>query len=269
MKAERRHELKTNALARGIEDFPEYWREYGSKILLVILVAAVVFLLVRYWNDKKVRDAELVSSSMQTVQVELDRLRGLPILLENGASTSFVAEQRQKVAELADQAISTVLNTAKDSKTLANAFLARGDLNWALANFPELPGASTLPATLQIQNRDSLLDQARSSYEKVLEPAYSGSPSDVFYARIGLAAIAENQGQWDKAKAQYEAIANAADMPKSFKDYASDRLAQLPQIQTAALIVPRPPSGPEAPATRAIGPMPMPLPTTSAPSTQP
>ena len=52
---ERRHDLKTNALARGVEGMPRSLREYGSRILLVVLVAAIVFLLVRYWNYKKIR----------------------------------------------------------------------------------------------------------------------------------------------------------------------------------------------------------------------
>ena len=272
MKAERRHELKTNALARGLDDMPELWHEYGSKILLIVLVAAVAFLLVRYWADKKAHDAELITSSMQSIHSDLDQLRGLPMLLANGAGAQVVAEQRQKIAQRVDGSISTVLNTAKDSKVLANAFLARGDLNWLLANFPDVPGSDTLPSTLQIQNHDSLLDEARASYEKVLEPAYSTSPSDVFYARIGLAAIDENQAQWDKAKAQYQAIADAADMPASFKDYSGERIAQLPQLQSAALIVPQPPPPaveiPKPEPRGPIGPIgPMPLPATSAPAT--
>jgi hypothetical protein len=262
MKAERRHELKTNSLARGLEGVPEHWREYGSKVLLVILVGAIVFLLVRYWNDKKVRDAEMVTSSMQTAHAELEQLKNLPIQLF-GASASAVAEQRQRIAQQVDQAFSTVINSTKDPKTLANAFLGQGDLNWMLANFPELPGAETLPSNLQIQNRDALLDQARSWYEKVLESGNSAAPSDVFYARLGLAAIAENQSQWDKAKSQYQSVVDAAEMPTSFKEYARDRLAQLPQLLTPALIVPRPPVVPEATAP-ASAPA-----TTSRPTTAP
>ena len=55
MKAERRHDLKTNALARGLEGFPYYWRTYGSQALLVVLIFLIVFMLVRYWNEKKAR----------------------------------------------------------------------------------------------------------------------------------------------------------------------------------------------------------------------
>ena len=248
MKAERRHDLKTNTLVRGVEAAPDYWKEYGSRILLVALVAAIVFLLVRYWNDKKVRDAELVTESVETANVAVHELAQLPRQIEGGTSASEVASNRQKVAQQADQAINTVLNSSKDPKTLANAYLARGDLNWELANFPELPGSQTLPSDLQITNRDGLFEQARTSYEKVLDPAYAASSTDVFYARMGLAAVAENVGQWDQAKSQYQAIVSTANMPDSFKQLAETRLADLPKYQTPVLLV-APPAVAPAPAS--------------------
>jgi tetratricopeptide (TPR) repeat protein len=237
MKAERRHDLKTNALARGVEGMPDYWREYGSRILLVILVAAIVFLLVRYWNDKKARDAAMLIDAMETATSSVRQLGMLPLEIQAGGSAAEVAENRQKVVQQAEQAINTVLNFSKDAKTLANAYLARGDLNWELANFPELPGADTLPSNLQLSNRDAFVEQARASYQKVLEPTYSGSIADVFYARMGLAALAENAGQWVDAKSQYEAISGGTNMPESFKEIATTRLANLSKYQTPALLV--------------------------------
>jgi hypothetical protein len=247
MKAERRHDLKTNALARGVEAAPDYWREYGSRILLVALVAAIVFLLVRYWNDKKLNDARLVAESVETANMAVHELAELP-RVEGGASAAEVAQSRQKVAQQAEQAINTVLNSSKDPKTLANAYLARGDLNWELANFPEMPGSQTLPTDLQLTNRDGLFEQARSSYEKVLDPSYSASTTDVFYARMGLAAVAEDLVQWDQAKSQYQAIGAVANMPESFKQLANTRLADLPKLQTPVLLVPPPVVAP-APAS--------------------
>jgi tetratricopeptide (TPR) repeat protein len=247
MKAERRHDLKTNALARGVEGAPELWREYGSRILLVVLVAAIVFLLVKYWNEKKAQDAKVVAESIEAANNLVHQLNLLP--LEYAGSASELAENRQKTVQQAEEAINKVLNSTKDPKTLANAYLARGDLNWSLANFPDTPGAATLPAQLQISDRSGLADQARSSYEKVLVPPYSGSTTDVFYARMGLAAVAENQGQWDQARAQYQAIKDGANMPDSFKEIAGTRLGVLPKVQTPVLLVPPPVVAPGPPAS--------------------
>lgn len=278
MKAERRHELKTNALARGVEGAPDLWREYGSRILLIVLVAAIVFLLVRYWNDKKLRDAQMVTESLQTANSSVHELSLLPLEIRAGGSAADVAQNRLRVVQQAEQSINTVLNSSKDPKVLADAYLARGDLNWTLANFPELPGAQTLPSNLQLTNRDIFTEQARSSYEKVLDPQYSGSSTDVFYARMGLAAVAENLGQWDQAKLQYEAIRDAANMPDSFKEVASTRLTDLAKAQTPVLLVP-PPVAATTPAQAASEPStqeaPGLMPTTSiwvtatAPSTRP
>lgn len=251
MKAERRHELKTNALARGLEGLPDYWREYGSRILLVVLVAAIAFLLVRYWNDKKANDARLVAESIETASTSLQELQQLPAQ-SFVRPASEIAEGREKLRQQAEQAINTILNTTKDPKMLVAAYLDRGNLYWSLANFPETPGSTTLPSSQQLTNRDAFLDQAKASYEKVLDPAYKASVENIFAARMGLAAIAENQGKWDEAKAQYQAIADAPNMPASFKELAAKRLANLAKYQSPALLVPAPTVTPEpstAPAT--------------------
>lgn len=249
MKAERRHDLKTNALARGVEGAPDLWREYGSRFLLIVLVAAIVFLLVRWWNENKANQARMVAESIETANNTVHDLGILPIEAGAGLPASQVAQNRQNLVQQAEESINKVLNTTKDPKTLANAYLARGDLNWTLANFPELPGAATLPSQLQISDHNALAEQARSSYQKVLEPPYSSSMADVFYARMGLAAIAENLGQWDQAKEQYQAIKDGAAMPDSFKQIASGRLANLSKVQTPVLLVPPPEVSPAAAAT--------------------
>lgn len=246
MKAERRHELKTNALARGLEGLPNYWREYGSRVLLVVLVAAIVFLLVRYWNDKKASDARIVAESSETAATSVEELSRLPLQAQR-LPASMVADARDKARQQADQAINTILNTTKDPKTIASAYQMRGNLNWTLANFPELPGSTTLPTSLQLTDRGAYLEQARAAYEKVLDPAYSASIDNVFAARMGLAAVAENEGQWERAKSQYQAIADAPNMPPAFKDLADRRIANLAKYQTPALLVPAPQLPPEVP----------------------
>ncbi len=189
-----------------------------------------------------------------------------------------------KVSGAINDAVSTVLNTSKDPGLLARAYIAQGDLDWKLANMPDPAGATTRP-DLKIPNREGLLGGAAESYLKVLDPPYSNNGLDVFTARMGLAAVAENRGKWDDAKSQYKAIVDAANLPQSFKAIASQRLIDLPNYQKAALLNPPPepgsaptttaPSvlGPEAPLFPTTTPTSMPgattLPATSAPATQP
>ena len=122
---------------------------------------------------------------------------------------------------------------------MANVYLLRGDLNWDLANFPAIPGADTQPS-LDVPNRDGLLEKAAASYGQVLDSTLGANLDDVFYARTGLAAIAENQAQWDKAKLQYQAIIDASNMTAGYKAYAKERIERLPEIQSTVLLVPPP-----------------------------
>ena len=272
MKSQRRHELKTNALARGLEALPSHWKDYGSRVLLAVLVALIVFLGFRYWNDKKALEAQQLNSSIETVQTELSRLDSL--VSGDAASASAIAKERKLAATEADNAISTILTTSSDPKIKASALLARGDLNWKLAEAPDPPGSDTRP-DLKVPNRQGLLENASHAYQEALQPPYSSDPLVVFRARVGLAAIAENNGQWADARREYEALAGAANIPASFKDYAQQRIADLAKLQKPVLLgefkPPPPPttSPATAPSTTApsiFGPMPLP---SSAPASRP
>ena len=57
-------------------------------------------------------------------------------------------------------------------------------------------------------------------------------------ARLSLAAVAENRGKWDEARELYEAIKNDEKAILAFKDQATVRLAQLPNLQNKPYIAP-------------------------------
>jgi hypothetical protein len=258
MKSQRRHDLKTNALARGIEGLPSYWRDYGNKVLLFIIVCLVVFLAVRYWRDKRAREAQLVAESLHNAQTAIQQLDRLPG--EYGSAvmghSAAVATQRKLLIQNADSAINSVINDAKDPPAIVNGYLYKGELNWQLANMPPIPGAQTQPSLRLEKSPDEFLAAAKSAYEQVLSPQLRADPLAIFQARVALAAIAENQHQWDEARKQYQAVLDAPGFPQSFKQYASDRLAALPQLESPAVL------GEE-------GPSPFATPPTAAPATSP
>ena len=182
MKAERRHDLKTNALARGVEDARSP-REYGSRILLVVLVAAIVFLLVRYWNDKKIRDVQMVTESLQTANSSVRELGLLPLEIRAGGSAADVAENRQRVVQHAEQSINTVLNSAKDPEGARRCLSGsrRSELDAG-----QFPGASRghLPSNLQLSNRDPFMEQAARPTRRYWTRNTPARRTDVFYARM-------------------------------------------------------------------------------------
>lgn len=238
MKAERRHDLKTNALARGLEGLPLYWREYGSRALLVVVVALVAYLAVRYWNDKKANDLAKLNDARENVQEALMGLEQVPRLY--GAPSNQIIDQRRRYVDSADAAINTLLDNARDARDKSTAYLERGQLNWTLATLPQPPGADTQPA-LKAGDHDRLLESARSAYQDALQNA-ANDPLDVFTARMGLAAIAEDKHQWDEARQQYQALADATALPASFRQLARDRLANLSRYEKPALIAPPEPT---------------------------
>ena len=118
----------------------------------------------------------------------------------------------------------------EDPRLLAEARLARGDLNWKLANFPDLPGAQTQPALQFTRSRQDLLKTAADSYLNVIEDP-AAPPESQRTAHLGLAAVYENRREWDKARAEYQKVVNDTSVPKPFKDLAVDRLNNLEQVQ--------------------------------------
>src|SRR4051812_4844113 len=59
MKAERRHDLKTNALASAMLDFPTFMKEYGSRALLgVLIVGLVIMLIIQYTSGRATQDVQ-------------------------------------------------------------------------------------------------------------------------------------------------------------------------------------------------------------------
>jgi len=264
MKAQRRHELKTNTLARGLEGLPGYWREYGSRVLLFITVVLVAFLVVRFWMQRRQQEQVAVERAGADAFTAIQRLGDLPRSYSIGpAAGDFIAQQRQALVQEAESSIDTMLSS-KDPKVLALAYVARGDLDWKLATLPPVPGAETRPTLGVGRSPEDLLNAAKQAYEKVLEPPLNEQVYASINARLSLAAIAENEHDWDAAKRHYQAI---IDDPKlqayqAYKQYAKERLALLPQIQQPALLVPA--TKPAATTRAAIPPFPFSAPSTEA-----
>jgi hypothetical protein len=270
MKAERRHDLKTNTLARGIEGVPGYWREYGSRILLGVTLFLVLFLLARFWMQRRQQEQMAIDAAQGNALSAIQQLDSLPREYTAGLSSSeFIARQRDALVQEAESAIDTLLNS-KDPQKLAAGYVARGDLNWRLATLPPIPGAETRPTLAVSKSSKELWDAAKQAYQRVLEPPLNESLYAVINARLSLAAVAENEHDWDTAKRHYQAL---IDDPKlqsypGYKDYAKQRMELLTQMPTPTLLMP--PSTQAATTRSVLGPFPMPSTSpATAPSTAP
>jgi hypothetical protein len=140
------------------------------------------------------------------------------------------------------------LQKAPDSQPglKAQALILKGDFNFNMANFPELPGAATQPSLRPDESEENLLSNASDAYTEAVEK-YATEKFAVTAAHFGLAAVAENRGAWDAAKAQYQAILDS-DAEAPYKNLASMRLELLPQLAHPVVVDLSAP----APATQAI-----------------
>ncbi len=266
MKAERRHELKTNALARGIENAPQIWRDHGNKLMLVLIGVLLVIILVRYRMAESALREKTAKDALSKAEAELAELQELPFWRypEEAIAVNF-----SQAAGLVEDDVNAALKSADDPAVRARAYLARGNLNLIWARFPALPVAATRPSLKPQHSREEYLTSAENAYNEVLRDPLSRNHEAVWSARLGLAAAAEERGDWDAAKKDYEAIANDSAAPTALKDYAKQREEMLADLRKkpyfgTATTIPSVPStrrvilGPEAPQT-----------TTAVPSTAP
>jgi hypothetical protein len=141
-----------------------------------------------------------------------------------------LASRRRSLFSEAGQAIDQVSELADTPTLQSEGLIAKGDLNWTLANLPELPGASTQPNLQVTRDPKDLIKAAEDAYQTVLSK-YSDQQAAAIAARFGLAAIAENRGDWDAAKKQYETVASTANVPQAYLEQARIRLQKLPELQ--------------------------------------
>jgi len=229
MKAERRHELQQNSLAKFIEDLPLYFRFHLNKILLGLLIVLAVVFLVRYRMTSAAHSKALAQSSLRDARDGIDQLRVLDF---RSVLPQDIANMRRSVSSQVSAALEAVLRDTEDpadARTRAEALVTRGDLYWTLANLPALPGATTQQALQPPQTSAEALQSAEDAWQQVLQK-HSDQMMPAVTAMFGLAAIAENRAQWDIAKAQYSAILQRADAPQSFKTAAALRLQALVRL---------------------------------------
>ncbi|MDB5302328.1 MAG: hypothetical protein JWO87_3991 [Phycisphaerales bacterium] len=265
MKSERRHDLKTNSLAKGMTTLPGLAQQYGSRVLLGIILCLLVYVLVYRWTTGKSQRATAAGENLAVARVALNSLRNPPVRLP----PKELAGLRDQAAKEADAAIRDALTNAEDPKFKAEVLITRGDLNWQLANYPAVPSDSVLGSSGRAEKSpEEYLKAAEESYRQVLAPPLNEDHQSVTTARFGLAAIAENRNQWVEARKDYQQIIDDPATPDAFKTQATERLEMTKKLEKPVFLGGL--SKPEAPVTLPGGPLgPFLPPTTTAPSTQP
>jgi hypothetical protein len=214
----------------------------------------VVVILIRYRISSSRQAAAAAADNLSIARTLIDELRSpRMIMMTQVAPPNEIAIRRRQIFSEATNAIGEVTRQTDDRTLAAEAQVARGDLCWALATLPEIPGAATQPA-LVVRDPRELISNATEAYRSVVE-TYPDVKAAATAARFGLAAIAENQGNWDAARQQYEAIKSSTADADPHHQLADQRLTILPKLREPVILA-KPATEPVVPPTtgRAIPP---------------
>jgi hypothetical protein len=234
MKSQRRHELKTNALARKMEELPNLWREYANKLLLGLIVVMLVIFLLRY-RAQQAEEARLnASTNLSVAERAIHDLWYQPLMLVG--NQPGMAKTRDDLAGEAENALDGAMRSAEEPTLRADVYVARGNLNWLLANFPALPAAATQPSMRLPKSNSDYLAAAASAYSEVLNPPLSDNHPALTAARLGLAAIAENKADWTSAEKYYNQVIGDSMTDATMKDYGQRRLKMLDELKKPVLL---------------------------------
>jgi hypothetical protein len=231
MKAERRHELKSNTLARALESLPDLGRKYGGKALLLVVLILLLIVFIRTRISAGRRQEQLAWQNLTAAWQSIQALRQPRVIDPVG----LAVERKITVAE-ALQALSSAREDSDDPQVLAQVLLAQGELYYLLGTLPPSPAATTRPAELGTEPPPvEALKLAGDAYRRVIED-YPAQTLLVANARMGLAAIAENAHDWDAAREMYQTVLRTPGLTASHKALADAHLLLLDKIRKPVLV---------------------------------
>lgn len=211
MDSKHRHELEQNDLLDFLTHFGAWWEKYGMMLMVAVLVVLAAIFAKRF--------------------------------MDNRAASAHEAAWSDLASATSPSAYQAVAKDYKDPSIAALASLRGADLLLQQASRPEpTPGspAATQPAA---PSRQQKLEEAARMYQEVVQVADAPAVYRL-NAMLGLAAIAEDRGQWNQAQSHYEKIVSQADAYTTIRAQARARLAMLPRLQENVIFASEPASQP-------------------------
>jgi hypothetical protein len=253
MKADHRHELKTNELADWIGHFPEWAKENRTTLIAagaVVVVAIGVYAVKFRHQDTAFARQQLRLTSLVT------KLPGQE--QTNAAALAQGLDQPGAFLSIAEE-LEDFADTARKNEMAAMALIARGhalraDLHYRLADVTRTEVAKQIAL-------------AQLSYGDALERAAS-VPALAAAAQFGLGLCEEELGNFEKAREIYEQVANNASYGgTTAQAAAAQRLRTMNDYKTAVVFKPSPTPrvgaslpnvqvGPDAAAPAVVQPVP-------------
>ena len=220
MKAQRRHDLRTNTLAESMADAVEYLKEKGQIIVLVVSAVVVVLGVSWYWNYSA------------TVRQQQGWQAMLALLNAPSVDQSAQLDQLQRVAE-----------SYRDPALRAMA--------WSQLGSRLLDAAASTSGPATTEQADNYIAGAKAAFETVIQETPNQTvPAAIAY--LGLAAIAADRGDFETAMGYYEQVAGGEQFNNTpFQNQAAESLTLLERLGSLpALATAREPAAQQAAATQ-------------------
>lgn len=215
-------------------DMASPWQKYANAVLIPVIIGLTVFLLIRFRMNANADAKAADEQALTEVRQRITSMRMMDVSrLQIGADQ--LSTYRNSNQADTEKMIDALLDSTKDPVIRAEALVAKGDLNWLTATFPELPGATTRQSLQPTKPIDDYLTAATSAYASVLKEFPTVQPAAVS-AHLGLGAIAENKRDWDEARKQYQAVIDAKSVASAFTEVAKQRLEIMKTIQDPVYI---------------------------------
>ncbi|HUW18068.1 MAG TPA: hypothetical protein VMW16_02065 [Sedimentisphaerales bacterium] len=240
MKAEHRHELKTNELAEWLAELPEWAKENAKAIIIVAVVAVLAVGSYFYFGYQKklasdreqLRLTELLGRLVQT-RADILNARAM-----RGVDYSYF------LLQLADE-LKTFAQNAKSDERAAIALIERAKALRAELHYR--------PSAVGMQDVTAQIKLAKDSYNEALAKR-SVSPSLAALAKLGLGLCEEELGNFEGAKQIYsDIVANPQFESTTAAVEAKQRLEAMDDYQKRVVFAPPKPA-PAAPLNPPVPP---------------
>lgn len=230
MKAEHRHELKTNELAEWLVNFPQ-WAKKNATTIIYVSVLLIVVAIVYFW---KVYEKRVVSSREQ---------------LEFTNLVFQISQGKTQILQASAQGIDASYTLIQPADNLQN--IAQNTKNEQMAALALIKRAETLRMELHYrlgspsgQDVTAQINRAKDSYTEAIEKS-SANPSLTATAKLGLGLCEEELGNFEQAREIYGEIAANADFEGTVAAaQAKQRLITMADYQQKVVFKPSPKQAP-------------------------
>lgn len=226
MKAEHRHELKTNELVEWLINLPQWAKENLTTIIgvVVVLVVAGGFYIWKVYTKNVIAARKQLQFTNLIGQVSADKMQIVGAQAE-GKDLSFIllqpAENLKNLAQSANTGEMAALALIKRAEAL------RAEMHYRLDPI----GPQELTAQV---------GQAKNSYTEAIEKA-AGNPTLVAAAKFGIGLCEEELGNFEKAAQIYREVAENTDFQNTVACAAAKfRLETMADYKQTPVIKPSP-----------------------------